>query len=289
MYATARDITIQQQAEEALQNQSDMLERTVRERTEALEQARLETLHRLALAAEYRDDDTHQHTERVGRTAALVAHELGLPAESVALIRRAAPLHDIGKVGISDEILLKPGKLTAEEFVAMQKHAEIGAKILGGGKFAVLSLARRIALTHHERWDGTGYPHGRAGEAIPLSGRIAAVADVFDALTHDRPYKRAWSVPEAVAEIERTAGEHFDPRVVEAFTALDHHRLVGPVEDYDLDLPPAPLVENGAGEADALGREDASLRRLLVESSPAEHRLPCKGEATRGHGKVSAR
>lgn len=265
LYATARDITVQQQAEQALQNQSDLLERTVRERTRALEESRLETLQRLALAAEYRDDDTHQHTQRVGRTAAVIARELGLPDDTVALIRHAAPLHDIGKVGISDAILLKPGSLTSNEFRAMQKHSEIGACILAEGKFPVLRLARRIALTHHERWDGTGYPHGRAGEAIPLAGRIAAVADVFDALTHERPYKHAWSVADAVAEIERLAGEHFDPRVVEAFAALDHRRLLEPVEDYDLDLPPAPLAREPAGNGSGVGAKLSRVHSLSRE------------------------
>lgn len=233
LYATARDITAQQQAEEALQNQSDLLERMVRERTQDLEESRLETLQRLAIAAEYRDDDTNQHTERVGRTAALIARELGLPADEVELLRRAAPLHDIGKVGISDAILLKPGKLTTAEFRAMQEHVEIGAKILADGKFPILRLARVVALTHHERWDGTGYPYRLAGEAIPLAGRITAVADVLDALTHERPYKSAWSLPDAVAEIERLAGEHFDPDVVAAFLALDHRLLLEPLETRD--------------------------------------------------------
>lgn len=241
IYATARDITVQHQAEEALQNQSDLLERRVRDRTEALEESRLETLQRLAIAAEYRDDDTHQHTERVGRAAALLARQLGLPDETVALIRRAAPLHDIGKVGISDSILLKPGKLTPAEFEVMQAHVDIGAKILANGKFTVLRLAQEIALTHHERWDGNGYQRGLRGEAIPLPGRIVAVADVFDALTHDRPYKQAWPLDEAVAEITGLAGAQFDPRVVEAFADLDHHRLLEPVEEFDLELPALPL------------------------------------------------
>jgi putative two-component system response regulator len=234
IYSTARDITVQKQTEEALQNQSDLLERTVRERTRALEEARLETLRRLALAAEFRDEDTHEHTERVGRTAALVARRLGLPDEAVALLRRAAPLHDIGKLGVSDAILLKPGKLNPEELETMREHTVIGARILADGKFPVLRLAGQIALTHHERWDGTGYPTGTAGDAIPMSGRIVAVADVFDALTHDRPYKKAWSVDAAVAEIRSLAGKQFDPRVVEAFETLDHHGLLDSVDDYDL-------------------------------------------------------
>jgi PAS domain S-box-containing protein/putative nucleotidyltransferase with HDIG domain len=246
LYATARDITLQHEAEEALKNQSEILEQRVRERTQALEESRLETLKRLAVAAEYRDDDTHQHTERVGRTAAMIANSLGLPSETIAVIRRAAPLHDIGKVGIPDAVLLKPGRLTAEEFEAMQEHVTIGAKILAEGRFAVVRFARVIALSHHERWDGTGYPQGLRGEEIPIAGRLVAVADVFDALTHERPYKRAWSVDEAVEEIRQLAGTHFDPQVVEAFETLDHERLVGPAQEYDLGLPAPPLVPTDA-------------------------------------------
>ena len=207
-----------------------------------LEQERLETLQRLALAAEFRDDDTHQHTERVGRTAALIAARLGLSDESVAVMRRAAPLHDVGKIGIPDAILLKPGKLTADEFNAMREHVAIGAKLLADGSFAVLKVAQQIALTHHERWDGSGYLRGLSGTAIPLSGRIVAVADVYDALTHERPYKQAWPIDAATAEIDQLAGRQFDPAVVDAFAALDHERLLLPVGDYDLDLPAAPLA-----------------------------------------------
>ena len=242
IYATARDITEQQLAEEALEDQSDRLEQMVRQRTSALESSRLEGLQRLALAAEYRDDDTHQHTQRVGRTAAAIAQGLGFTVDRVSLIRQAAPLHDVGKLGVSDLILLKPGKLTPEEFGAMQEHVRIGAAILTDGRFAVVQMAEEIALSHHERWDGTGYLRGLSGESIPLTGRIVAVADVFDALTHARPYKQAWPVEKAVAEIEQAAGSHFDPRVVEVFAALDHYRLIASVEDYDLELPPPPLT-----------------------------------------------
>ncbi len=242
LYATARDVTRQQRAEAALQTHTELLERTVGDRTQALDEARVETLQRLALAAEYRDDDTHQHTERVGRTAASIARQLGLSEENVSLIRRAAPLHDMGKVGIPDAILLKPGKLTPDEFGLMQEHVGIGARILAEGKFAVLRLAREIAVSHHERWDGTGYPSGLAGEAIPLAGRIVAVADVFDALAHARPYKEPWPPEDVMAEIKRLAGQHFDPEIVKAFAALDHARLLEPVEDYDLKLPPPPLM-----------------------------------------------
>ena len=235
IFAVARDVTEQRE-------QRDLLEQAVRERTEALEEARLETLQRLALAAEYRDDDTYEHTERVGRTTALLALELGLEEELAALLRRAAPLHDVGKLGIPDAILLKPGRLTAEEFRIMQEHAQIGARILSEGKFAVLQAGEEVALVHHERWDGSGYPNGLAAEEIPLSGRLVAVADVFDALTHDRPYKQAWPVDRAICEVVDQAGRHFDPRVVEAFRSLDHRRLLASLDEFDVRLP-APAVD----------------------------------------------
>lgn len=196
---------------------------------EELERARLETLERLALAAEYRDDSTQEHTERVARTAALLARALELPDAQVELLRQAAPLHDIGKLAVPDALLLKPGKLTPSEFEEIKGHAAAGAAILSGSSYDVLCLAEEIALTHHEWWDGSGYPAGLSGEAIPIAGRIVALADVFDALTHSRPYKPAWPVAEAVAEIERLEGLQFDPAVVSAFRSLDPLALVGPV------------------------------------------------------------
>jgi len=208
-----------------LLRQNELLEQRVRERTRELEGARIEILERLARAAEFRDDDTGQHTQRVGRISALVARSLGLPPEQVDLIRRAAPLHDVGKIGIPDSILLRPGRLGEREFEVMRTHTYIGARILSGSRFPLLDLASTIALTHHERWDGTGYPKGLKGEAIPIVGRIVAVADVFDALTHDRPYKPAWPVEQALAEIEQQAGYQFDPQVVEAF--LESLRRMG--------------------------------------------------------------
>ncbi len=192
------------------------LAQRVRERTQELEDAQLETMERLAIAAEYRDDDTGEHAVRVGEMAALIALLLGRNDDEVAQIRRAAPLHDVGKIGISDAILLKPGRLTSEEFEVMKEHAAIGAKILSGSHSACLQMAEVIAYTHHERWDGAGY-HGMAGDDIPLHGRIVAVADVYDALTSERPYKRAWSAGDALAEIEAQSGRQFDPAVVTAF------------------------------------------------------------------------
>jgi putative two-component system response regulator len=219
------EITDQKRAAEAIKNQSEILERTVRERTRDLEASRIETLQRLALAAEYRDDETQKHTERVGRTAARLAEQIGLSRERVARIRRAAPLHDIGKIGVSDSILLKKGKLNRREWGLMQQHTTIGAKILEGSRSETLKLGEEIALTHHEHWDGNGYPRALAGADIPLDGRLVAIADVFDALTHTRPYKEAWPLADAVAEILRLDGTHFDPELVAAFASLDHQAL----------------------------------------------------------------
>jgi putative two-component system response regulator len=203
-----------------------LLESQVRERTEELEKAQIETLQRLAQAAEYRDDDTGLHTRRVGATCGQLAALLGFPPKQVELIIRAAPLHDVGKIGIADGVLLKPGKLTDEEFDIMRKHTIIGATMLSGSGSPWLQLAEEIALSHHERWDGRGYPRKLAGEEIPLIGRIVAVADVFDALTHERPYKTAWPVADAIAEISAQSGKQFDERVVQAFMTLDHEALV---------------------------------------------------------------
>jgi putative two-component system response regulator len=208
----------------ALKRSNDTLAQRVRERTRELEEAQLETMQRLAMAAEYRDDDTGEHAVRVGEMAARIARRLGWDDDEVAKIRRAAPLHDVGKIGVSDTILLKPGRLTPEEFEVMKKHAAIGAEILSGSRSACLQMAEVIAYSHHERWDGTGY-HGIAGEDIPLHGRIVAVADVFDALTSERPYKHAWSLADALREIEAQSGRQFDPAVVEAFLAVMQEEL----------------------------------------------------------------
>ena len=199
-----------------IQSQNQMLEAKVRDRTRELESAQIEIIERLAKAAEFRDDSTGQHTERVGEMAALLARELGLSDAHVTLIRRAAPLHDVGKIGIPDAILLKLGKLTAAEFELVKTHTSIGARILSGSRFALLRLAEEIAFSHHERWDGSGYA-GLEADRIPLAGRIVAVADVFDALLQKRPYKPAWPIDAAVAEIGRQRGMQFDPNIVDAF------------------------------------------------------------------------
>jgi PAS domain S-box-containing protein len=224
IHAVARDITVQHEAEEKLANYAHALEAEVAARTRELEDARAETLKRLAFAAEYRDEGTFEHTERVGATSAEIAARLGLDAEQVELLREAAPLHDVGKLAISDTILLKPGKLTEEEYEVMKTHAELGSRVLSGSSSPVLQMAAVIAATHHERWDGAGYPAGLAGEDIPLVGRVVAVADVFDALTHDRTYKSAWPIEQALAEVNAGAGSQFDPRVAVAFLTIHLER-----------------------------------------------------------------
>jgi putative two-component system response regulator len=202
------------------------LEARVAERTVELEEARLEVLERLAIAGEFRDDETGEHARRVGATAKQLADAVAAKDETTTRIEIAAPLHDIGKIAIPDSLLLKAGRFTRHEHEEMQRHTSIGADMLGGTSSGLLALARDIALTHHERWDGSGYPNGLAGEEIPLSGRIVALADVFDALTHSRPYKAAWPVKQAVEEIQRGGGEQFDPELVDAFSELDHEALV---------------------------------------------------------------
>lgn len=199
-----------------LRDHAEQLEHKVRERTIELEAARLDVLERLAQAAEYRDATTGQHTQRVGRLSGLLARELALDADTVDLIERAAPLHDVGKIGVPDTVLLKPGKLTADERQTMEQHVDVGAQLLSRGRSRLIQMAESIALTHHERWDGSGYPRALKGDAIPLAGQIVAVADVFDTLVSERPYKRAWPLETAVAEMQRQSGRWFAPRLVGA-------------------------------------------------------------------------
>jgi putative nucleotidyltransferase with HDIG domain len=181
---------------------------------------RMEALERLARAAEYRDDNTWEHTQRVAVMAARLGRRLGLEDVDVELIRQAAPLHDLGKIAIPDSILLKPDRLTSDEFEVVKTHASVGAQILSGAESPLFVTAGQIAGTHHERWDGTGYPAGLAGAAIPVAGRLVAVADVFDILVHERPYKEQWTVEDAADEIVRNSGTQFDPEVVQAFEDL---------------------------------------------------------------------
>ena len=233
MRLRARNLLNARLLDQQLRAANAQLEARVMQRTRELErinldlqEAQTEALEKLAQAAEFRDDDTGDHIRRVGNCAEMLAIKLGFSAHEAGLIGRAAPLHDIGKIAIPDSILLKPGKLTGEEFDMMKTHALTGAALLSHSRSPWLQCAEIIARTHHERWDGSGYPHKIAGEEIPLEGRIAAVIDVFDALTHERPYKAAWSIEEALAEIKKCAGSHFDPRVVAAFCELNHEDLI---------------------------------------------------------------
>jgi len=224
-----------------LQNYALEMERQVRKRTEELAAARLELIRCLGRAGEYRDNDTGRHVMRVGRYAGIVGRQLGMESDAVELLELAAPLHDLGKVGIPDAVLLKPGRLDPQEFALMQQHCglgrealeplsveewsslrthtQLGLKILEAARSPVLELAARIAMTHHEKWDGSGYPLGLAGTDIPLEGRITALADVFDALSSKRSYKSALPLDRCFAILEEERGRHFDPRVLDAFIA----------------------------------------------------------------------
>lgn len=196
------------------------LEKRVRERTSELEAARTELLEKIALAGDIRDDITGRHARRVGLLSGRIAERLGLPESEVTLVREAAPLHDLGKIGISDQILHKPGRLTAQEFCEIKRHTVFGAELLSGSRFRVMNVAQEIALNHHERWDGRGY-HGLAGDQISIYSQVVAVADVFDALAYERPYKSAWPLGEAISEIRRLRGSHFSPEVVDSFLSLE--------------------------------------------------------------------
>jgi putative two-component system response regulator len=205
-----------------LENERRKLQERVAERTMELQLAHLDSLKRLARAAEYRDDQTGQHTQRVGALAAAIALELGYGEEDEETIRIAASLHDVGKIGIPDEILLKPGTLTAEEFDRMKCHTRIGWELLTGATSEVMRIAAEVARTHHEWFNGAGYPDGLAGEAIPLLGRVVAVADFYDALTTARPYREAMPRETVLDEIERRTGTQFDPAVVAACFRCAH-------------------------------------------------------------------
>lgn len=196
------------------------LEVLVKERTSELIETQFELVRSLARAGEFRDSDTGSHIIRVSIGCFLLAEAAGLPREDIELIRYASMMHDIGKIGIADHLLLKPGKLSEEEFEAMKTHCQFGVDILGDYNANVTQMARKIALTHHEKWDGYGYPAGLSGEDIPIEGRITAIIDVYDALISVRPYKPAFSIPEALEIIRKSSGSHFEPRLVECFLRI---------------------------------------------------------------------
>jgi putative two-component system response regulator len=209
---------------QALRDQNAQLEQKVADRTKELEDSQVEVLERLAAAVEFRDDDTGNHTRRVADVSAMLAEAIGLEGATVELIRRAAPLHDIGKVGIPDAILLKAGPLTADEFEIMKTHTVIGSRMLSKGRSELVRFSQRIARSHHEWWDGSGYPDRVSGQSIPLESRIVAVADFLDALTHARPYRQAWGIEETLAEIRTRSGTHFDPTITRALSEIDWQR-----------------------------------------------------------------
>ncbi|MCK5819224.1 MAG: two-component system response regulator [Psychromonas sp.] len=201
----------------ALSNQNLVLEKLVLERTKKLQDTQIEIIRRLGCAAEYKDNDTGLHVIRMSWYSKFLAEQVSTDTEWINLLYMAAPMHDIGKIAIPDRILLKPGKLDDKEWALMKKHVEYGVKILGTADSELLSMAREITLGHHEQYDGSGYPYGIEGENIPLSARIIAIADAFDALTSKRPYKNAWPVEKAVALLKEKSGKHFDPILVPQF------------------------------------------------------------------------
>lgn len=202
-----------------LHNQNAVLEKKVAQRTHDLNATRLEIIHRLGIAAEYKDNETGMHILRMSRYCNVIALGMGMNETEATLLLNAAPMHDVGKIGIPDSILNKPGKLTPEEWKTMMTHTTIGSEIIGDHDYDLMVVAKQIALTHHEKWDGSGYPKGLSGENIPIEGRISAIADVFDALTSRRPYKEAWPVEQAREHILKERGKHFDPTVVDVFEA----------------------------------------------------------------------
>lgn len=257
-----------------LKRQNDMLEERVRQRTAELAASREDIIWRLGKAAEYRDEETGNHVVRVASFSRVVAREMGLDQEFYDTLYLAAPLHDIGKIGIKDSVLLKPGKLDSVEWEQMQKHCEIGVAILTAdshfhqvvatqidpnmaaapqdvsqdvrhGENSVMSMAATIAATHHERWDGEGYPHGLSGESIPLASRIVAIADVYDALRSRRPYKEPFSVEKSLAILREGSGSHFDPQVVDAF--MNAYNKIACIEAEFEDNPaPANLADTSS-------------------------------------------
>ena len=217
--ARVRNMLALASSRQKLADRAAWLADEVRKATAVIHAREQELLYRMSRAAEFRDPETGAHIQRMAHYSRLIAAKLGLSPDEQTLILQAAPMHDVGKIGIPDYILLKPGALNPEEFALMKKHAKLGHELLHGSESTVLQAAATIAIAHHEKYDGSGYPHGLAGEAIPLFARIVAVADVFDALTSERPYKKAWSLEQSVTFLREGSGTHFDPRCVEAFLA----------------------------------------------------------------------
>lgn len=220
LLARVRNLIEVQLFQRFMHNQNAVLDEMVRARTKELRDTRLQIVRRLGRAAEFRDNETGYHILRMSHSSVLIARALGWDEDRCELLLHASPMHDVGKIGIPDRILLKPGKLEPDEWTMMKSHTTIGAHILDGDSSPLLMLAREIAITHHEKWDGSGYPHGLKGEEIPISGRIVALADVFDALMSERPYKKSWSLETALDYMQNNSGVHFDPTLVKHFVQL---------------------------------------------------------------------
>jgi methanogenic corrinoid protein MtbC1 len=248
--------------EDEIEHRTTELKRALSE----LEIAQAETVQRLSMAVEFRDEDTGAHIERIGRFSVLLAEHIGMDAEFCERLKHAAPLHDVGKVAIPDAILLKPGPLTPEERAIVETHAEEGHRLVRGSSSSILDMAATIALSHQEKWDGTGYPRGLKGEAIPIEGRIVAVADVFDALTSDRVYRKAFTVEEGVQMMREQRGRHFDPVLLDAF--MEVLGMSGPDAREQLRSDPIALVESTLETfATALERGDAEMAEGAIATA----------------------
>jgi len=248
--------------EDEIEHRTSELKRALSE----LEIAQAETVQRLSMAVEFRDEDTGAHIERIGRFSVLLAEHIGMDSDFCARLKHAAPLHDVGKVAIPDAILLKPGPLTPEERAIVETHAEEGHRLVRGSSSSILDMAATIALSHQEKWDGTGYPRGLKGEAIPIEGRIVAVADVFDALTSDRVYRKAFSIDDAVQMMREQRGRHFDPVLLDAF--MEVLGRSGPDAREQLRSDPAALVESTLETfATALERGDAEMAEGAIATA----------------------
>jgi methanogenic corrinoid protein MtbC1 len=266
----------------ALEEEIDGRSHELRRALSELEVAQTETVRRLSMAVEFRDEDTGAHIERIGRLSTLLAEQIGMDPDFCERLSHAAPLHDVGKVAIPDAILLKPGPLTAEERAIIETHAEEGHRLLRGSSSSILELATTIALSHQEKWDGTGYPRGLSGEAIPIEGRIVAIADVFDALTSDRVYRKAFSVEEAVAMMREQRGQHFDPLLLDAF--MEVLESSGPDARESTRIDPRDLAESTLEVyGTALERGDAEMAEGAIATA-IEQGIP----ATTLHGEVIA-
>jgi putative two-component system response regulator len=276
-----------------LHREQGVLKEMVRAGTEQLNRSCLQVVQRLGRAAEYRDEETGNHILRMSHTAAVLARAAGWDEDECDLLLHAAPMHDIGKIGIPDHILLKPGKLDADEWEVMKTHAEIGARILVGADSDLLEMGRQVALTHHEKWDGSGYPQGLSGDAIPQVGRICALADVFDALTSPRPYKKAWTVEAALELIQAQSGRHFDPDLVPLLLAQLPAILA--IRERFSDAEPRDLNHPATTAIPTLALRDTNVKSTDLRSLPRTARRDVRAHVVQlraaGHtyGDIAAR